>query len=139
LERAGIPYQDDDGRYAEFHALRHTSLTNLANSGAAVEVVQTLARHSTITLTMDRYAHVVLHQQVAALDGLLPLPTLRTDREVLSATGTDGQMDATDAVGVLADCLAPRQRQAEISVDSGRQLRDNDVEAAAHEKPPIIR
>jgi integrase len=33
LEAAGIPYRDESGRVADFHALRHTFITNLANGG----------------------------------------------------------------------------------------------------------
>jgi len=60
LEAAGIPYVDESGRRADFHALRHTFITNLARSGVHPKVAQTLARHSTITLTLDRYSHTVL-------------------------------------------------------------------------------
>jgi hypothetical protein len=33
-------------------------------------VAQSLARHSTITLTMDRYCHTLLEDQVEALERL---------------------------------------------------------------------
>jgi len=55
---------------ADFHALRHTFITNLANSGVHPKVAQALARHSTITLTMDRYTHTVVGEQTAALAAL---------------------------------------------------------------------
>ena len=42
--------------YPYFHALRHTFITNLARSGVHPKTAQSLARHSTITLTMDRYS-----------------------------------------------------------------------------------
>ena len=42
---------------AEFHANRHTFITNLCRAGVAPKVAQSLARHSTITLTMDVYSH----------------------------------------------------------------------------------
>ena len=57
LDEAGIPYRDDAGRVADFHSLRHTFITNLARGGVHPKVAQALARHSTITLTMDRYSH----------------------------------------------------------------------------------
>ena len=46
---------------ADFHALRHTFVSNLANS----KMAQPLARHSTITLTMDRYTHSLEIGQLA--------------------------------------------------------------------------
>jgi integrase len=58
VEAAGIPYRDDSGRVADFHALRHTSISNWARGG--VHPTQALARHSTITLTTDRHSHTLI-------------------------------------------------------------------------------
>lgn len=82
--------KDSAGRFADFHALRHTFITRLARAGVAPKVAQALARHSTITLTMDRYAHVGLEDQTAALDALpaMDAPPVRPERQ--AATGTDG-------------------------------------------------
>jgi integrase len=76
LAAAGIPYEDEDGRVFDFHALRHTFLTHLAESGVHPKVAQVLARHSTITLTMDRYTHMNALDVAGDLDKLpdLPLP-----------------------------------------------------------------
>ncbi len=65
-----IPYRDAQGRYADFHALRHSYITNIIRAGVSPKVAQTLARHSTITLTMDRYAHIALESQVDAVNRL---------------------------------------------------------------------
>ena len=48
-------------RVADFHAQRHSYITALDMSNAPVKVVQTLARHSTPTLTLGVYAHVGLY------------------------------------------------------------------------------
>jgi site-specific recombinase XerD len=40
-----------------FHTLRHTSITKLCNSGVHPKTAQTLARHSSIGLTMDKHTH----------------------------------------------------------------------------------
>ena len=56
LKAAGIPYRNDEGQ-ADFHALRHSFITNLARQGVHPGDAQELARHSTITLTMDHYTH----------------------------------------------------------------------------------
>lgn len=53
-----LAYRDAAGRFADFHALRHTFVSRLVRSGATPKEAQTLARHSTITLTMDRYAQI---------------------------------------------------------------------------------
>ena len=54
----------------DFHALRHTFVTNLARADISPKVAQTLARHSDIRLTMDIYTHVDREQQVAAIESL---------------------------------------------------------------------
>ncbi len=70
LRDSGIPYRDDAGRVADFHSLRHTFITNLARGGVHPKIAQALARHSTITLTMDRYSHTVIGEQAEALNAL---------------------------------------------------------------------
>ncbi len=85
LDAAGIEYKDSEGRVADFHALRHTFITNLARSGVHPKVAQQLARHSTITLTMDRYSHTVLSDLSEAVAAL---PTIEPG-QVAAETGTD--------------------------------------------------
>lgn len=58
LGAAGIAYRDPAGRVLDFHSLRHSYITHLIAAGVNPKIVQTLARHSTITLTLDRYTHV---------------------------------------------------------------------------------
>lgn len=41
------------------HECRHTFVTWMAESGVAVDVVQRVAGHSSITITMDRYRHAL--------------------------------------------------------------------------------
>lgn len=57
LKNAGIDVETVNG-IVDFHALRHTFITTLASSGVSPQVAKDLARHSTITLTMDVYSHV---------------------------------------------------------------------------------
>ncbi len=93
LAAAGIAVKDDAGRIIDFHALRHTFITRLARSGVTPKVAQTLARHSTITLTMDRYAHVALADTSKALAALpaLPLVNAVANEAAVAATGTHGR------------------------------------------------
>lgn len=67
LELAKIPFETAEG-VVDFHALRHTFITHLVASGVQPKVAQVLARHSTIVLTMDRYAHAGRSELRAALD-----------------------------------------------------------------------
>ena len=74
LAAAGIPYVDPAGLVYDFHALRHQFITDLAAAGVHPKDAQALARHSTITLTMDRSTHVRQANLHAALDKLPQLP-----------------------------------------------------------------
>lgn len=71
-----LTYQDENGMYADFHANRHTFISNLAKSGVSPKVAQTLARHSDINLTMNVYSHVQMEEQAAAAAALGPPPKL---------------------------------------------------------------
>ena len=55
LEAAGIPYKDEQGRVADFHALRHTLATNLARAGVSPRVAMAIMRHSDMRLTNMTY------------------------------------------------------------------------------------
>ncbi len=101
LEAAAIPYVTDDG-IADFHSLRHTFISNLAASGVHPKLAQQLARHSTITLTMDRYTHVGLLDMNSALESL---PNIAApDSQPMRATGT---ADEAAAVGCTNGCNLP--------------------------------
>ena len=89
LEAADIAFEDASGLVFDFHALRHQFISNLAKSGAHPKAAQALARHSTITLTMDRYTHLGLVDLSSALEGMPKLPGTEADREQARATGTD--------------------------------------------------
>ena len=88
LKAAKISYKDESDRYADFHALRHTYITNLAKSGVHPKVAMDLARHSDINLTMARYSHTVIRDRAEALTAL---PSLTDGNEPMEqkATGTD--------------------------------------------------
>ena len=90
LKSAEIPYRDAAGRVADFHALRHTYITNLALAGIHPKTAMDLARHSDINLTMARYSHTVLKDQARALSGLPELTADEPRTVQLRATGTDG-------------------------------------------------
>jgi excisionase family DNA binding protein len=70
LDAAGIPYQDERGRYFDFHAMRGQFISGLAAGGVHPKVAQVLARHSTITLTMDHYTQLDVLDVAGALDKL---------------------------------------------------------------------
>ena len=55
LTRAGIVYQDEQGRRADLHALRKTFGTALVLNGEHPRVVMEAMRHSDLKLTMKLY------------------------------------------------------------------------------------
>ncbi len=67
-------YIDDNGHYADFHALRSTFITNLSRAAVPPKMAQTLARHSTIDLTMNTYTVLGVLDQAAAVESLPPVP-----------------------------------------------------------------
>ncbi len=52
-----------EGERLDFHSLRHTCGAWLARAGAHPKAVQTVMRHSSITLTMDTYGHLFPGQE----------------------------------------------------------------------------
>jgi hypothetical protein len=84
-----LTYRTRDGKVADFHALRHTFITNLVNAGVQPKDTKELSRHSTITLTMDRYSHVGIRDTAAALERL-KLPTLSAEVTGVSQVAEKG-------------------------------------------------
>ncbi len=82
LAAADVPYRDAAGRVADFHCFRVTFVTNLVRGGVHVRVAQKLARHSTVTLTMDTYTRPEVLDDRRALD---VLPGLVGESEPKSA------------------------------------------------------
>ncbi|MHC4114146.1 MAG: tyrosine-type recombinase/integrase [Planctomycetota bacterium] len=61
----------DNGRgRIDFHALRHSTGSLLAASGAHPKVIQSIMRHSDINLTMLRYTHIFKGQESQAVENL---------------------------------------------------------------------
>ena len=75
LERANIPYCDENGLYADFHASRHTFISNLARAGVSPKLAQSIARHSDVNLTLGVYSHVHVDEQATAINTLSAPPT----------------------------------------------------------------
>lgn len=87
---------NEAGERLDFHSLRHTCGGWLASTGAHAKTVQAVMRHSTITLTMDTYGHLLPGAEAEAADRLGAMVSLRSadddDQEItLKMTGTDPQ------------------------------------------------
>ena len=128
LERAGIAYIDSEGRYRDFHSLRHRLGSELAKANVPPKVAQTLTRHSTITLTMDRYAHVQMFDTAGAVGKLPPLPGPRIPPESapMQATGTDGQPInelLAHYLPTAGDVSGRSESDSDVMAQSGDQMR----------------
>lgn len=75
LAAAGIPYEDERGRFFDFHALRRQFITMLIKYGAHPKIAQLLARHQTFAMT-DAYTDEGAFDLVAALKNLPPIKKL---------------------------------------------------------------
>ena len=90
LKAAQIPIEDRSGRVVDFHALRHTAGSLLKDAGVYPKLIQAFMRHSTITLTMDRYTHIEMRDRQTVLNALpgVDLGTAAKRTRQLKATGT---------------------------------------------------
>jgi len=84
LELAEIEYQNEDG-VTDFHSLRHTFGTLLAQSGVLPQEAQKLMRHSDINLTMGIYTHLQYGDRVKAVSRL---PKIKITKQKFAKTGT---------------------------------------------------
>jgi hypothetical protein len=118
-------YRDREGRVADFHSLRHRFVMELVRAGVAPKDAKELARHSTITLTMDRYAHVGIRDTAAAVGRLTHPTNSRPDTEpaALRLTGTDGVSNAGAAPGAAES--GSRRVQSKITEESCTPARRN--------------
>ena len=90
LERAGIERMDSSGRVVDFHALRYTLGTMLAQTGTAPRTAMEIMRHKDIKLTMNVYTDPRLLDTTAAIEQLPDLNSpAGTERAVGLRTGTD--------------------------------------------------
>ena len=109
LADAGIEYQDDSGRYADFHALRHSTGSMLAAAGVNPKTAQDIMRHSDINLTMSRYSHIY---RGAAAEAVTKLPNLSTPpaTETRRATGTY-DLTSSEAAAHLQRAGTPKEQK----------------------------
>lgn len=68
-----LTYKNYRGEFADFHAMRHTFISNLARAGVPLAIGQKLARHKDVRLTAKVYTHVEMEQKRLEI-GKLPAP-----------------------------------------------------------------
>jgi hypothetical protein len=107
LEKAGIEYQDDSGRYCDFHSLRHTTASFLAASRCHPATAREILRHSDINLTLGHYTHTLRGQEAEAINKLpdFSIPSSQSQKK----TGTDDLNVTNDSVLALRLALSSAQ------------------------------
>ncbi|MHC4740340.1 MAG: tyrosine-type recombinase/integrase [Planctomycetota bacterium] len=99
--------------------LRHTFITNLAKSGVHPKMAQSLARHSSIELTMHRYTHTTLETQAEALEKLPDF--IELEEQARHQDGHQDSMTGTDDPAVLVRFLPFSGRKHDPNCDKMRQ------------------
>ena len=125
-------YQDEDGRFFDFHSLRGQFVSAMENAGVSLKTLQALARHSRVETTLKHYARVQIADVRSALDALPRLPTGNTP-DVLRATGTD-PATVKSVPPRLALCLAQQGRFEGAPLDSGGRKTEKEGEAEKAKK-----
>jgi len=129
--------EDSEGAVVDFHGTRHTFVSRMVRSGVSPKVAQTLARHSTITLTMDRYTHILNADQRAALN---QLPTIEPERKnnMLAATGGTDDAQGGEKSGALfgahsivssGENVSTSEHMATTENPGQAENQDNDITA----------
>lgn len=70
--------ENEVGEVLDFHAPRHNCGAWLAMRGVQPKVIQSVMRHSTITLALDTYGHLIAGAEAAAIQS-------NADRTAVSA------------------------------------------------------
>ena len=91
-DRDFLAYEDGDGRFLDFHALRVTYGTALARAGVRLQEAQRLMRHSTPVLTANVYTRLELHDLRGAVERLGLLGDVGTGPVQHAARATRGQV-----------------------------------------------
>jgi integrase len=154
-ESSVLVFSDAADRVFDFHSLRHQYISNLAAAGVHPKIAQTLARHSTITLTMDRYTHVGLYDLAASVNSLpaVPVGVPGPEANVLKATGTDDLggaevptvvpsgaengaiQPASATLRIAPDCTetrGERKKPDAVNPQRGKTIRTNPREPASN-------
>jgi integrase len=95
----GIPYRDELGRYADFHALRYTWDTFLTKNGVLPRIVQKLMRHSDPRLSATTYldqSQLPIQAAITALPRLAGYTQIRA--QISGAEGQNGSQAVATVV-----------------------------------------
>ena len=117
LKRAGIPYKDGQGRVADFHSLRYTFATSLANVGAPGRIAMELMRHSDRRLTDKVYTDPHSLQTWSFVEALPSYtnPPSQLASQISVANGPSESAAVTSGVSV-------RSKESLVNIDQSHRL-----------------
>jgi integrase len=131
-ESVGIPYCDESGRYADFHALRYTWATFLQRNGIAQRFAMNLLRHSDIKLTAKVYTD---ESQLPIYDAIKALPRLFESTQIRAQISGAAGLPVTQPVAehegsVSVEASADEQLSPPLTllVASGQMERVKGIE-----------
>ena len=116
MRSVGLPYEIA-GKVFDFHALRHQFISGLAEAGVHPKAAQQLARHSTISLTMDRYTHLFRADLSQAIDSLP-----KWDTPPAETQKAEGIVNQEDTQSCWARCWARQCGETRSTTESGAIL-----------------
>ena len=128
-----LTYQDEDGLFADFHANRHTFISNLGKAGVPLGMAQKLARHHDPKLTSNTYTHLDLDDQASAVD-LLPAPPSTENEVPARGSETDESQGALPQPchSLAKDPVFSRHNEAQQSTEEG-------VGGKVEEEPQVVK
>ena len=150
LEKANLPYQDQQGRFADFHALRYTFATFLQRNGVNPRIAMKLMRHSDLKLTSKVYVDESGLPVVETVKSLPNLPTKEGSHigaqipdsasQFVSETGNfidssnqaevlESKHDSPELSGSVGGCLGKkmeRVKRFELSTSTLARLRSTN-------------
>jgi len=114
-----LAIKNHGGESLDFHSLRHSTGAWLALQGTHANVIKTVMRHSSITLTMDTYGHLLPDQHADAIGGMV---NMLAGQGPLAATGTTGSATAPGAAPRAQNNATPCESvQADDATSDMRQ------------------
>ena len=121
--------QNEEGEWLDFHSLRHTCGGWLTSQGVNPKVVQSIMRHSSPVLTMNRYGHMLPGAEADAASQLGAMVSLaHADAEMEAGEAEAVQPDDTDAQRqAQRSDREPMQRQAVLRDQKSRQQGERDT------------
>ena len=127
---------NDQGEKLDFHALRHSTGAWLALQGIHPKTIQTVMRHSTITLTMDTYGHLLPDQHADAIGGMVNMTICENSLAPTGTAGVEGAVQGAVGVRKGAKVSGPVRDMGETAAAAsmGRRLDFSTKNRTSHEK-----